>query len=692
MYTLRIFAIISIWLMVVSAIRAQDTLLQSPLSAVTIEADRLGSAWEISPLSLTQIGKIRIQQANQQLGISESLGPVPGLNVNSSNNFSQDLRISIRGFGARSAFGIRGVRILVEGIPESTPDGQAQVDILDPGIIQGIEVLRGPSASLFGNAAGGALLIQTEDIREDYLIEGRLSLGSFGFQKYQLKAGWKSKNWKGIFYGSQTSLTGYRTHSAFQQTYINGRIHYNPTDNQEFTLLAYLANSPLAQDPGGVDSAQFTQSPELARDRNVQFQAGETVQQARIALKYAWRPKAGGKLQARTYFTDRRFANFLPFENGGRVRLNRDYGGGGISYQRQFLSGRRITYKVQLGMDLDLQRDLRQQFQNLEGVQGELTGQQLEAFSSSGIYLLNQFRLGRRWLLQANTRMDVIWLRATDQFEDDEDNSGSRQYQRLNPSVGASYAWLPKQYIFTNLSTSFETPTLSELSANPEGLAGFNSDLDPQRARSLELGIKGIIQNRIRYSLNAYTIRLEGELLPFEVAGQQGRTFFRNAGRSRRNGLEAYLKAEILQGINLTGSYAYQSFLFEDFDKDGVQLAGNRLPGIPVHSYYLEAAYTSPQGLFLRTWMQGRGGVFADDENTQLVSPAHTLQVRFGYTLSRKRITIQPFFGLNNLLNARYPDNIRLNAFGGRYFEAATARSLFAGLLIRFSGSKDQKK
>lgn len=678
--------LIVIWLPVLTVAQDQDTLDAKPLPPIEVEADRQGTDIDEAPLSISQVGKDRILQGQQQLGLNESLGPVPGVTTFNANNYAQDLRLSIRGFGARAAFGIRGVRVLVDGILESTPDGQAQVDNIDIGALQGLEVLRGPSASLYGNAAGGALLLQTEAVEDPWMIEGRATLGSFGLQRYQLKAGVKGNNWSGLVYGARTSVEGYRVHSSYEQTFVNGRFDFQPSENLELSLLAYYNNSPMAQDPGAVDFAQFYSDPQAARARNVQFNTGESVEQGRVAVKLKQTFADGGELRARAYYLDRSFGNYLPFEFGGRVNLARTYGGGGVSYQKALALSTHLGYRFQVGVDADLQRDNRQQYENLEGTEGDLIGEQLEAFSSLGAYVLNQVRLGEQWLFQANLRLDGLWLEARDRFLSDGDDSGERQYQQVNPSLGLSYQWADNQYFFGNFSTNFETPTLSELSANPDGLMGFNEELKPQQAVNFEVGLKGIALRKIRYALTWYHISLENELVPFEIAGQQGRTFFRNAGSSERIGLEAYVQTLAWKGLQFTGSYTLQSFTYLDYELDGQQFAGFELPGIPTHSYYAELAYQNPLGAFARVWWQGRSSLWADDANTILIPDANTLNARIGWDIILKQVKVQPYLGINNLTDTLYPDNVRLNAARGLYYEAGVPRSFFGGVVFRLTG------
>ncbi|MEM6802186.1 MAG: TonB-dependent receptor plug domain-containing protein, partial [Bacteroidota bacterium] len=282
----------------------QDT--TKTLPSVEINALRLKASDQRTPFSVTKIDKKAIQLGNQQLSINESLVAVPGLFALNADNFAQDLRVSIRGFGARAAFGIRGVKLLVDGIPESTPDGQAQVDNVDMGLIQNMQILRGPAAGIYGNAAGGVILLQTEEVKKPF-AEARISGGSFNFQRYQAKAGFRYGKFSGLIYGSHTQTNGYRDHSEMENTLLNGRFRYAWDSLTSLTLLVNYVNSPLANDPGGVDSTAFTDNPQAARERNVDFDGGESVEQARIALNFQKALSDNQRLNIRAYRLSRDF-------------------------------------------------------------------------------------------------------------------------------------------------------------------------------------------------------------------------------------------------------------------------------------------------------------------------------------------------------------------------------------------------
>jgi len=299
-----------------------DTL-RFELRPVTVTASRLDNADLNVPVAVSVLNRYRIQGGQQQLVLNEALAAIPGLYTMNSENFAQDLRVSIRGFGARAAFGIRGIKILVDGIPESTPDGQAQVDNIDLGFINRAEVLRGPVSALYGNASGGVISFSSLELPISSYMDGRLSIGDFGFQQIQLKAGQQRGPISYVMNFSRNQADGFREHSAMKNSVVNGKLRWEVDPNLNFTFLTNYAESPLANDPGALTKDQVAENRSSARDRNVQYNSGESVSQFRIALVAEKKFAPHQTLQARVYFTTRDFENRLPFENGGQVQFNR---------------------------------------------------------------------------------------------------------------------------------------------------------------------------------------------------------------------------------------------------------------------------------------------------------------------------------------------------------------------------------
>ncbi|MCB9267789.1 MAG: TonB-dependent receptor [Lewinellaceae bacterium] len=714
-----------------------DTLLPVFLDSVTVTSTRLENEELDAPLSIAVVSRERIQEAQQQLSINEALANVPGLLALNADNFAQDARIAIRGFGARSAFGIRGIQVVVDGLPESTPDGQGQVDNIDPGLLSSAEVIRGPSSGLYGNAAGGVISFKTEEPPARPFGEARFSAGSFGFQKYQLKGGGSKGRLGWIAYGSHTRLGGYREHSRVESSLFNGRVHWaygagarekerlregekgsgggeekirhgegsgsgggyvnNHYESNDYfyndhghndqkpggqlqLLLNYL-DSPVAEDPGGLALDDVRQDRRQAFPRNVSFNAGEAVRQGRGAIRWKHQWKRNREMEAYAFYLFRDFNNRLPFEAGGVVELDRQYAGLGTSYSQAGKLGA-LPYRFKLGMDLANQADGRRRFDNLAGASGSKSFDQEETFRSIGFYWVQEAQLADALSATLSTRFDAVRLAADDRFLAYGDESGVLRYESFNPAIGVLYAFHPAARLFANFSTSFETPALSELSANPGG-GGFNEALSPQRAANYEIGLRGLARSRLRYQVALFFIDLQDELLPFELEAFPGRLFYRNAGQSRRLGLEASLDWQLRSGLTASLSYTFSDFAYSRYSTPEGDFAGNRLPGIPQHFGFFGLRYLHSSGLLANLRFRYVGALYADDANTEQDDAYLDAGLRLSYSHYFSGWSLHPFLGINNLLDTAYNGNIRINAFGGRYYEPGAGRHFYGGVRVR---------
>lgn len=648
---------------------------------IVVTASRTQSALRELARSVSIVDKDRIQRGTQQLALDEALAGVPGLYLQNRYNFAQDLRVAMRGFGARSAFGIRGVKVVVDGIPETLPDGQAGVDSIDLGSTQRIEVLRGPSSSLYGNASGGVIAIETESGGDARFVEGAIAGGELGYEKYQLKTGGEAGAVDYLVNVSRQELDGYRDHSLTEGTLINTKVGIDISPRDRLTVTFNHTDQPTADDPGGINAAQAAADRRSARDRNVLFDAGEALDQQRLGFLYR-RDGESGDLTIRNYYVWRDFSNRLPFVGGGAVDLDRFFYGIGVQYSFGELLPDPWTLAV--GLDVDRQDDDRRRFNNNEGTLGPLSFDQDERVDANGLYAQASYRLSERWLLTAGLRYDEIDFDVRDNFLANGDDSGRVSFDRWSPSLGLSVQ-IGSGALFANFSNSFETPTTTEL-ANPDGSGGFNQSLEPQIADNFELGYR-LNRDGLSLELAVFSIDLEDELVPFELAAFPGRTFFANAGESGRTGLETAVAWRSDYGIGLEASFTWSDFTFDRFvDDNGNDFSGNELPGLPERFGYFALTYQNDRGFDARLESSYSGSLFANNANDVEVDSFTVTSLRVGYEVSTGSWVLRPFLGINNIFDERYNSNIRINAFGARYFEPAPERNAYAGVTVRFGG------
>ncbi len=658
-----------------------DTL-RFQLKPVTVTASRLESADINLPAAITALGKSEILLGQRQLVLNESLASVPGLYTLNAENFAQDLRVAIRGFGSRAAFGIRGIKILMDGIPESTPDGQAQVDNIDMGFISRAEVLRGPTSALYGNASGGVIVLSSHLPPEGSMAETRITGGDFNFLQQRISVGQTVGSISYLLTASKNSTDGFRQHSKMKSSVINGKVKWRVTPHLNLTILGSGANSPLANDPGALKKDGMTNNRTAAREQNVTFNAGEEVLHFRAGAVAELVLSDYQTLSARGYTSKREFRNRLPFISGGQVQFDRNFSGGGLFYTASSrLLGR--PYRVSAGIDLENQRDDRHRYNNLEGIRGDETLHQLEQFHSVGAFVEQEVQVIESVAVTFGGRLDAVDISVQDKFMDDGDDSGERRFDALSPLIGVVYTFKNGLNAYTNIASSFETPTLNEVSSNPDGKAGFNVELNPQRAVNYEIGTKGIVNGRFRFDFALFRINLTDELIPYELEAFPGRTFYRNAGSSHRRGVETGLTILLGKGFTASLNATFSDFRYRNFETAYAVLDGNIQPGVPARFAYGELAYMSLSGLYAKVQARYSGEFFADDENEVKESAYFLLDWRMGFLKNIGDWMVEPFAGVNNLFDTDYSTNVRLNAWGGRHFEPAPGRHFYAGVRMR---------
>ncbi len=651
------------------------------IDEIVVSAARLPLTASDMSSAVSVIELDEIQNGRQLLSVDEALIAVPGVFIQDRYNFAQDLRISMRGFGARSSFGIRGIRIIVDGIPETFPDGQAQSDSIDVGSIERMEILRGPASALYGNAAGGVINIETDGANGQPFADASLSAGSYGFQRLQLKLGGTRDGLGYQFSASDLQLDGYRGHSAAKTRLYSARLSKTFSDATRLRLVASHSDQPLAQDPGGVNRAARDADPRAPRQRNEDFNAGESFDQQRLGVSLQHEFANTWQLSLRNYYVWRDFENRLPFVGGGAVSFDRFLSGGGASISAETpVFG--ITGTTVLGIDIEAQEDDRQRRNNDSGIVGALTLNQLEKVRGAGVFLQQRFEFNPVLALDIGLRHDSIKFSVDDQFLSDGDQGGSQTLTQTSPSLGLLWRANSNAQLFLKYGTSFETPTTTEF-ANPLG-GGFNESLEPQLARNAELGLRYRSDRSVRYELSLFHIALEDELLPFELASQPGRVFYANANESSRRGVELSLRATLLDLWQARLGYTWSDFEFRNFVSGQTDLSGLDLPGIPEHRLALSLQAQFSNGAYLGLDTSYTSRIYLNNSNTADVGGYGLTDIRAGRRFGDPDAGWELFVGINNVFDRAYDANLRPNAFGSRYFEPGPARHWYAGFRKRW--------
>lgn len=646
-----------------------------------------------SPFALSVIRPDSARPGQRHSAVDESLALIPGLAATNRNNPSQDPRLSIRGFGARSAFGVRGVRVLRDGMPLTLPDGQTPLDYLSLESVGRIEVMRGSASALYGNASGGVVDFRSAEPSLSLLsADARQWIGADGYSRSALAMNGTAGRFHYLADAGHVRSDGSRANSRQRSTSGFGRAAY-ATTSTDYALTLMALDNPLSQNPGALTLEEMRDDRRMADPLSMRRRARKAVRQIQIGAS-AVRKLGDGEASLSAFGGSRSLDNPLTF---AVVEIGRhSYGASAALRHGAAIGGTRHRFAT--GIDFQSQNDLRRNYAacadtvppsgptascpDVASERGAVTLDQRELVSSFGAYLSDEVQLTARLSATAGIRADNVRFEVKDRLVSsiNADDSGKRALGSVSPIAGVVARITPLSSVYANLSSAFETPTATELGNQPDGNAGINADLDPQRSVTFELGGKGSVATTLKYDAAVYSTSVRDELVPFEIPASNGRRYFRNAGRTTRRGGEA--GADLSVGAaTLMVSYNYSRFRFEEFEAGGSEFSGNEIPGIPRHRAQ-GALSLSNRGGFVVLDAEVAGASFADDANTYRAPGYAVFHLRSGFSPRRANPRWSVTVGIQNLFDRVYASSIAVNAARGRYFEPALPRAVFAGLSI----------
>ncbi len=672
--------------------QAKDTTHVVVLDRIPVTVARGTAPLARLPAAFAHVGADAIGGAQATVGVDESLSRVPGIFVNNRYNFSLGPRISMRGLGSRAAFGVRGIRVLADGIPLTMPDGQTNLNNLELGTADRIEVMRGPASSLYGNAAGGVISISTEAPPARFASQVRVLGGDAGragggldaLYKLQAAAGGPMGNSGGGWIASLSRMQtdGFRDFSRAEQTLLNVVARQPLGTNSRITGVVNLWDSPVAESPGALPLDSVRRNRDMAWPANVRSKAGEADRQGQVGLAFA-HAMGGNRLDIATYGLQRDIRNALAF---GYIDLTRKGGGLRASWAGGPAGGR---FAVTAGTDIEYASDDRREFDNNGGTPGTLRRDQQDEVGTAAPFVQLLLSLAPRLDMLLGARYDAVRFTTTDRFlSDGRDDSGERTLSATSPMAGLSFELTHALHVYGNVATAFQTPTTTELINAPPATGqsccpgGFNTNLQPQRAVSFEAGARGGV-GRFDLDLAAYHMKVRHTIVPFQVADGEGREFFRNAGESRHNGLE--LAASTHLGPHVVSlAWTLTDFIFIDDGDPTTAYEGNQLPGVPRQHVFAGLQLRPVHTLHLDAEMEHTGRYFANDANeaTAVNDAATVLNLRLRFDARIGGVSAQPFLALNNATDTRYNSSVVVNAAARRYYEPAPRRNFYLGLAM----------
>jgi iron complex outermembrane receptor protein len=656
------------------------------LSPVVVTATRsVRPAFDV-PASIDAIALDRIDADQPHINPSEALRAVPGVLARDRQNYAQDEQVSIRGFGARSTFGVRGVRLYVDGIPATMPDGQGELSAFSLGSADRIEVLRGPFSALYGNSSGGVIQIFTADGTDPPQWRITAGIGSYGANRLELGARGIADGVGYTLDASRFRSDGFRRHSRAERDNGNAKLTFPLANGGELTVLANGVAMPLAQDPKGLTRAQFRADPRQAAPSALVYDTRKSVHQTQGGMIYRQPLGHGQTVRVLAYDGRRNILQFLsvpvaaqadPLSSGGVIDLGSTYAGADARWTWDGeLASRPL--QVTAGMAWDRQDQHRHGYENFVGaalgVRGALRRDERDDVRDFDQYAQLTWRFAPHWSLSAGARHSTVRFSVADHYitAGNPDDSGRKVYAATNPVAGVMFRATAHWHLYASWGHGFETPTFSELAYRTDGGSGLNFGLRAARSDNVEVGSKLRWDNGSTLDIALFQAGTRDELAVASSDG--GRTTYRNAGRARRRGAELDLHLALAPRWRLDVAYTFLDARF----------ARTRLPGVPRSALNAALDWGGARGWHAGVDLSAIGAVSIDDADSQYAPGYAVAGAHVGYVLDTAHAEIAPFLRIDNVLDRRYIGSVIVNQANGGAFEPGPGRSVFLGCNVRF--------
>ncbi|EEF4048328.1 TonB-dependent receptor [Salmonella enterica] len=646
-----------------------------------------------TPAAVSVIEGEDMRLATPRVNLSETLTSVPGLQVQNRQNYAQDLQISIRGFGSRSAFGVRGIRLYVDGIPATMPDGQGQISNIDINSIQDVEVLRGAFSALYGNASGGVINVTTETG-----IEASSYYGSYGSWRYGLKAtgamGDGTQPGDVDYTVSTTRFTthGYRDHSGARKNLANAKLGVRLDDVSKLSLI-FNSVDIKADDPGGLTESEWKADPQQA-PRAEQYNTRKTIKQTQAGLRYERQLSAQDDISVMAYAGEREttqyqsiplVAQLKPAQAGGVITLQRHYQGIDSRWTHRGELGVPVTFTG--GLNYENMSENRKGYNNFRlnngppefGHKGDLRRDERNLMWNVDPYLQTQWQLTQKLSLDAGVRYSSVWFDSNDHYiaPGNGDDSGDASYHHWLPAGSLKYALTDAWNLYLAAGRGFETPTINELSYRADGQSGFNFDLKPSTNDTVEVGSKTRIGNGL---LTAALFQTDTDDEIVVASSMGGRTTYKNAGKTRRQGAELALDQRFAGDWRVKASWTWLDATYRSNVCQGQNCDGNRMPGIARNMGFASLGFIPDEGWYAGTDVRYMGDIMANDENTAKAPSYTVVGLNTGYKFNYSQLTVDIFGRVDNLFDKEYIGSVIVNESNGRYYEPAPGRNYGVGI------------
>ncbi|MBS9465913.1 TonB-dependent receptor [Klebsiella pneumoniae] len=651
-----------------------------------------------TPAAVSVVNGDEMRQAAPRVNLSESLGAVPGLQVQNRQNYAQDLQLSIRGFGSRSTYGVRRLRIYVDGIPATMPDGQGQTSNIDIGSVDTIEVLRGPFSALYGNSSGGVINVTSQTGTQPPTVEASSYYGSFGTWHYGMKAtgavgdGSHAGDVDYTVSTNRFTTHGYRDHSGARKNLANARLGVRINDVSKLTLLLNSVDIK-ANDAGGLTADEWRDNPRQS-PRGDQYNTRKNTRQTQAGLRYERQLSAQDDLSVMMYAGERETTQFQSIPRAPQLKPS--HAGGVIDLTRHYQGiDTRLTHRGELlvpvtltaGLDYENMSERRKGYENFVmvngapqyGEQGALRRNERNLMWNVDPYLQTQWQLTDKLSLDAGVRYSSVWFDSNDYYitPGNGDDSGDASYHKWLPAGSLKYALTDAWNVYLSAGRGFETPTINELSYRSDNQSGLNFGLKPSTNDTVEIGSKTRIGNGL-FTAALFQTNTDNEIVVDSSSG--GRTSYKNAGKTRRQGMELGLDQQFGESWRLKAAWTWLDATYRTNVCDDASCNGNRIPGIARNMGYASFGYQPEQGWYAGSDIRYMSDIMANDENTAKAPSWTVVGLTTGYKWSYGRMDMDLFGRIDNLFDREYVGSVIVNESNGRYYEPAPGRNYGIGL------------
>ncbi|MHA3115561.1 TonB-dependent receptor domain-containing protein [Acinetobacter sp. ANC 4635] len=673
-----------------------EVAIQEDLPIIKVEATHTDTSYAKTPASVFRVNAPK-QQDNMGVNLTEVVKGIPSLQLNNRENYAQDLQLSMRGFGARSTFGVRGIRLYVDGIPATMPDGQGQTSNIDLKSLDHLEVLTGPFSSLYGNSSGGAILATTKEGQGRDSVTMGYSGGSDqrSNSSIVLQGGTHAENEPAyVISSSYFDTDGYREHSAADKVLNNAKLTWNLSDGSKINWVTNYVKIN-ADDPMGLTRALWEQNPKQAVSSAETYNTRKEIEQTQTGVTWTKPLDDHNELYAMTYVGNRHVIQYQSIPKSTQANVNN--AGGVIDFDRNYYGADfRWTGKDLLpnttfsaGVALDAMDEDRKGYENYVlvngspayGTKGNLRRNEDNTLWNIDPYLQASWQFLPTWRLDTGVRYSNVHYKSDDHYLINGNDSGKTEYSKTLPSAALSWQIVPELLAYVSYAKGFETPTFTEMAYRTDGAAGFNFNLKPSSSDNYEIGLKS--KNPLGYfTLAAFQSKTKNDIVSYATVN--GRATYQNVDKTQRQGVEFSWNKNLWKDLKAQASYSYLDATFDsDFSSaSGTVKKGTYIPGIAKNQAFARLAWQPQTGAFAGIEAHYMDKIYVNDANSD-AAPSYTITaIDVGYKWKMQDWAINTYARIDNLFDRNYVGSVIVNDGNGRYFEPAQGRNWSAGLSV----------